>query len=284
MRIQLDDPFDLNSSPFDRDRLDAATQRALDALDPAQFPEARAQLAEALRDGDAPYYIASMLLGCDRPKDLPPHLVDYIIDLYEMEIAEGNDDAMIDLGVRFYIGDRGFAQDFKRAMALYQMAAERGNSHAWQNLGYCYYYGRDGAVDYEKAFRCFATGAFEGRPVSLYKIGDMYLNGYYVEKNPEEACRIYQRCLELRGEPGFDDAAGPVRLRLGNLYLNGIGTVQDPMLALEHYGQAELLLIRMIQNGDFMYKNSLREAIEGQARARALLMEDFPADEWTLDG
>ena len=32
-----------------------------------------------------------------------------------------------------------------------------------------------------------------------------------------------------------------------------------------------------------MYKNSLREAIQGQAKARALLMENLPGGEWTFD-
>ena len=52
-------------------------------------------------------------------------------------------------------------------------------------------------LDYEKAFHCFAPGAFSGRPASLYKIGDMYLNGYYVKKNVRDAFRIYRRCLDL---------------------------------------------------------------------------------------
>ena len=41
--------------------------------------------------------------------------------------------------------------------------------------------------DYKKAFHYFAKGAFDGHLVSLYKIGDMYKNGYYVEKDEKEA-------------------------------------------------------------------------------------------------
>ena len=54
----------------------------------------------------------------------------------------------------------------------------------------------DTPVDYEKAFHYFALGAFDGHLVSLYKIGDMYRNGYYVKKNEIEAFNIYMHCVD----------------------------------------------------------------------------------------
>ena len=41
--------------------------------------------------------------------------------------------------------------------------------------------------DYQKAFHYFLLGALDGHLISLYKIGDMYLNGYHVEKNEKRA-------------------------------------------------------------------------------------------------
>ena len=41
----------------------------------------------------------------------------------------------------------------------------------------------------------FALGAFDGHLRSLYKIGDMYRNGYYVDKNEAEAFYIYMHCI-----------------------------------------------------------------------------------------
>ena len=46
------------------------------------------------------------------------------------------------------------------------------------------------------------------------------------------------------------------------------------------YGLAEVMLYRMVRDGNYMYKKSLRLAIEGQARARALLARNIPEDEW----
>ena len=163
------------------------------------------------------------------------------------------------------------------------MAAEHGNRQAQENLGYCYYYGRDMEVDYQKAFHYFALGAFDGYLISLYKIGDMYLNGYYVKKNEREAFFIYKRCLQMAGDEDTRYISGPVHLRLGNMCLDGIGTERDPQQALLHFNIAEIMLLQMVQDGDYMYKNSLRDAIEGQRKARALLMEQLPGGEWTFD-
>ena len=74
--------------------------------------------------------------------------------------------------------------------------------------------------------------------------------------------------------------AGPVHLRLGNMTLNGIGTAVDPETALFHYNLAEILLYRMVKNGNYMYKKSVRLAIEGQAKARTALADHIPQDEW----
>ena len=78
--------------------------------------------------------------------------------------------------------------------------------------------------------------------------------------------------------------AGPVHLRLGNMFLNGLGTERDPERALAHYHAAEYFLIKMVKDGDYMYKKSLAAAVDGQEKARKLLMEQLPEDEWTFDG
>ena len=77
--------------------------------------------------------------------------------------------------------------------------------------------------------------------------------------------------------------AGPVHLRLGNMYLNVVGTDRDPERALQHFHAAEYSLYKMVKYGDVMYKKSLREAIEGQAKARAAMADNLPDDEWTFD-
>ena len=180
-------------------------------------------------------------------------------------------DAMNDLGAQYYDGARGFEQSYVKAVECYERAAEKGSRQAQENLGYCHYYGRSVPVDYEKAFRCFAPGAFEGNIVSLYKIGDMYRDGLCVEKDPAEAFRIYSRCLDTMTDEAAPRCAGPVYLRVGDALLGGDGTPEDPKGALICFQRAETFLYDMVAGGGASYADSLRAAVEGQAKARAKL-------------
>ena len=74
-----------------------------------------------------------------------------------------------------------------------------------------------------------------------------------------------------------------MRLRLGDMYLNGTGTAQNAEAALFNYSVAEIALLQMVKKGEYMYKKSLQAAVAGQERARALLAEALPEDDWTFD-
>lgn len=218
----------------------------------------------------------TILHDLDVLKPFPQEVWDFVIELLEIEISDGNADAMNDLGAMYYDGT-GCAQSFEKAVYYYHMAAENGSRQAQENLGYCYYYGRNVPVDYKKAFHYFALGAFDGHLISLYKIGDMYANGYYVEKNEKEAFLIYMRCAETMTQEAAGDAAGPVYLRLGTAFLNGTGTKKDAQRALFFLQKAELYLYEMVRRGDVMYRNSLQTAIIAQQKARQSLFADLSA-------
>lgn len=267
-----------------------AIEAALAMLDAEEAPECRAFLENLMTDDNRPeiagedvFAIANELLGLDRPEPLPKVLRDLIEELCEAAYEEGVGDAMNDLGAHYYDGDRGFDQDFTKAVECYKLAAAKGSRQAQENLGYCYYYGRNMPVDHEKAFHCFALGAFDGHLISLYKIGDMYRNGFYVEKDPTEAFHIYTRCLDTMTDEAAPKVAGPVFLRLGYAYLNGEGTKEDARAALVCFQKAEAFLYDMVADGDVMYKKSLLSAIEGQTKARAKLADALPDDEWRFD-
>ncbi len=215
--------------------------------------------------------LANELTVLDIPQRFPDFLIRFITELYLREIENGSDEAMNDLGAQYYDGSRGFEQSFEKAIYYYKMAAVRGNRQAQENLGYCYFYGRDGKPDYEMAFHCFALGAFDGHLISLYKIGDMYLHGLYVEKNEAEAFRIFLRCLDTMTPEAEGRVAGPVYLRVGRMLLEGRGTEPDPKGALGCFQKAEIYLYNMIAEGNDMCRKSLGDAIMGQARAREKL-------------
>ncbi len=250
-------------------------------LDAEEFPETFAYLSSLNEDDRLdPYDVASTLIDLDKSDDFPEYLIDFISDLYDESISAGNADAMNDLGAQYYDGHRGFEQSFEKAMHYYHLAAQNGSRQAQENLGYCYYYGRDGKRDYEKAFHYFALGAFDGHLISLYKIGDMYLNGYYVEKNEKEAYCIFSHCMQNMTDEAAVRVAGPIYLRLGQMYLDGLGTDKDLKSAQACYQRAEFFLYDMVKNGDDMYRRSLEAAIEGQEKVRKALIDELPQKSW----
>lgn len=261
--------------------------RTFDKLNAKKYPETYDYLDSIIMDDelleDDTFEIAVELLDCDKPGPLPKMIRDLIEKLLNEAFEAGNPDAMNAIGAQYYDGSRGFSQDFTKAVECYKIAAENGSRQAQENLGYCYYYGRNMPVDYEKAFHYFALGAFDGHPISLYKIGDMYRNGYYVEKNLREAFHIYSHCLDIMPEEAKPDVAGPVFLRLGNALLNGEGVEEDPKGALLCFQQAESFLYDMVSDGSAMYKKSLQAAIEGQQKAREKLSQMLPNVEWIFD-
>ncbi len=249
-------------------------------VSPRRLSKVHAYLVSLLHEdgsvSERPYDIAVKILSLDKPQRFTKLQIEFIVWLLQLEIREGNDTAMNDLGAAYYDGRRGFPQNYELAMQYYKMAAAKGNRVAQENLGYCYYYGRDGKRDYEKAFHYFALGAFDGHLISLYKIGDMYLNGYFVEKNEKEAFYIFMRCLDTMTDEAAPRVAGPLFLRLGKMFSEGRGTEKDPQAALSCYQKAENYLFDMVMAGDEMYRKSLDGAVAGQAAAREELRKILP--------
>ena len=156
-----------------------------------------------------------------------------------------------------------------------------GSRQAQENLGYCYYYGRSIDKDYEKAFHYFALGAFDGHLRSLYKIGDMYRNGYYVEKSEIEAFRIYRHCADTLTEQAVPLVGADIMMRLGDCYYEGIGTDVDYKLALRYYQQAENMFVERLEEGDFLIKGCYEKVVNRQTEVRKAMQNKLPAFEWT---
>lgn len=136
-------------------------------------------------------------------------------------------------------------------------------------------------MDYEKAFHYFALGAFDGHICSLYKIGDMYRNGYYVKKNEFEAYRIYRRCLDTMTDEAMPLAGADVMMRIADCYFEGIGTEVEYALALEYYQRAERLFYKRLQKGDFLIKRNYIRVIDRQGQVRQKMKEALPNYDWT---
>lgn len=89
-------------------------------------------------------------------------------------------------------------------------------------------------------------------------------------------------CLDMMTEDAAKYVAGPVHLRLGKIFLYGLGTEKNYKNALICYQKAEAFLYDMVADGDPKYKKSLQAAISGQAKARELLLDELPDDEYSI--
>lgn len=165
-----------------------------------------------------------------------------------------------------------------------QKIAQYGNT-----LGYIFYYGRtnDFKPEYDKAFQYFSIGAEGGFYESIYKLGDMYLNGYYVEKDPEKAVKLYTQVYEevehQFREEIFEGVFADISLRLGSLYRKGIGCPQDDYKALFIFTMADYAIKERMRYQDFFGNRKVADSI---AKELVELQEKLGVDrnKETLEG
>ena len=188
----------------------------------------------------------------NHPEMIDDELSEQMVKYYEEGVDEGISLAALNLGAMYYSGVF-IEQDFKKAVELYMIAAESDDEHiavrALCNLGYCHYYGRDIPVDYEKAFNFFMQGSVLYNDANcLYKLGDMYRHGNFVNKDNKTALKLYKQAYyNFNGE---NDCLADVCTRLGEFYLFGIETEKNLVEAIKMLSQAEALTYEKMYNKD----------------------------------
>lgn len=210
----------------------------------------------------------------DHPELMTEELIPVVIGYFEKAVDAGIPRAALNLGALYYNGVF-VKRNFRKAIDLYTIASESDEtdiaSIACSNLGYCYYYGRDIEVDYEKAFKYFFRSAiFYNDPVALYKLGDMYRNGYFVAKDEKMAYKLYREaeaCANVQDHYAYPDVAK----RLAEFLLNPESEEFDPFSALDYLTRAQSILYEKV------YKRRDPFACEVLASVEALL-ED--AKQW----
>lgn len=167
------------------------------------------------------------------------YMIDESTDALENELSG---ELLNELGAKYYSGEC-FDTDYEKAVQYYQKAKAFGDATAIENLGYCYYYGNGCTKSYKDAYENFSLAySLSHSCICLYKIGDMYKNGYYVEKNENAAFRLYENAYEIACRENRL-YSGDAALRLADCYKNGVGTETDQDQALYYYLIAEIRLI-----------------------------------------
>lgn len=156
------------------------------------------------------------------------------VECYELCLEHDMPEAALDLGKLYYTG-KVVERNYQKAYELYQIAADAGLISAIRNCGYGFYYGQHQDVDYKKAYQYFSLGALLHDDANcLYKLGDMYLNGYGVAQNEDYAFMLYQRALSRCKENNRDAVCNAdAQFRVGKCYLDGIGTYKNIEKAYE---------------------------------------------------
>ncbi len=167
-------------------------------------------------------------------------------------------------------------------MKYYIMAAEKGYPLAASNLGYFYYYGLDTEVNYELAYKHFTMGAFRGDIEAIYKVGDMFRYGHYVQKSPGNAFFMYEWAYEILQNNDCIRCKGNILKRMGDALSEGIGTSPDPSAALLFYQRAEKELYDQIKHGDPFVQKDLEFVKKAQTKLRKKIMKELPELEWKL--
>lgn len=190
-----------------------------------------------------------------------------------------------------YSGNAVYHQDFYAsrddAERLFELTRD---PYIANTLGYIYYYGRcnNGQPEYEKAFRYFAYGAANGLYESIYKLSDMYRNGYGVWESEKTAftliSMLYQNIRPKYERDAEDDSSfADIALRMGSMILHGIGTEQDPDAAMSFLLEADYAIRRRMENhfyGDNVVAANIRKAL---AEAKQLVQVEentgrYPAE------
>ena len=116
--------------------------------------------------------------------------------LYYLEMA---DMLGADIPSAYYIfmGDERwhgtfFEKDTEKALLYYGKAADKGQEFAYECIGDIYY--ESDPADYEKAYLCYMTPENKS-PDALYKLGEMYRMGLYVEQDVKRALEYYRETI-----------------------------------------------------------------------------------------
>ena len=141
--------------------------------------EARAALAEALRDGR----------GVDRD-DVEA------VRLFRMAADQGSARGMVGLGTMHTLGRGGAAWDPAEAAALYRKAAEAGSAEGRARLAVRHHQGSGVARDRTRAYELARDAAAHGDPWGQAALGVMFRDGVGVRRDDAEAAIWFRRSAE----------------------------------------------------------------------------------------
>ena len=86
-----------------------------------------------------------------------------------------------------------YGDDYEESIEYYRLSAAMGNPQAISNLGYCYLYGRSIEPNVSLALAYFTIAGDLGVIDALYKLGNIYSNDDFVDKDEELEKYYYEK-------------------------------------------------------------------------------------------
>jgi len=118
------------------------------------------------------------------------------LNWYRKAVDAKNTDAMVSLGHMYEFG-AGVSQSYTEAVKWYLKAAEAGNPDGMTTLGNRYEHGgKCVSQSYTEAVKWYRKAAEAGVPGGMYNLGNMYFSGHGVEKDRDQAVRLYKQAAE----------------------------------------------------------------------------------------
>lgn len=206
-----------------------------------------------------------------------PRVSEVLMACFKYAISRGSGRCADTLG-SIYCSNGVLGENWNNAETLFHIGMDLGFYRSTLNLGYIYEYGRTGVRDVKRAYEYYTlAAALWPTSESVYKLGDMYANGDAVERDMLRARTLWEHSLDI-AESVEEVALASIRIapllidRSGD---NG-GAEFDPKKALDYFQKAEIGIRRILKRLSYdsiYYQEFLDEALDGQAKARAILDE-----------
>ena len=151
-------------------------------------------------------------------------------DEIKAKAEKGETDAQYELGICYWLGDKGITQNYQEAVKWLRKAAEKGYDAAQYNLGLMYEDGNGVEKDYVEAAKWFLKAAEQGAFPAQDSLGRCYYKGRGVPQDYIKAVKWFRKAAEQ----GFF----PAQCDLGICYHNGYGVPQDYVEAYKWFNLA----------------------------------------------
>lgn len=138
--------------------------------------------------------------------------------------------AQKDLGIRYFTGTGGAAQDYQKAFQWFQVPAQKGDARAQYYLGVMYGHGWGVKTNNKEAMKWLLLAAQQGDFKAENEIGCMYVRGQAEGKDFQKAMQWFRRSAE-KGNP-------EAYCNIGQMYSDGLGVNGNYQEALKWYRMA----------------------------------------------